>query len=188
MNDQDFIDRIQEKIERLTEREIELRIDEDDGGQLGVDFGRDVPLVIMGRKIFEYSGFARLCTEYAVASIREGGRFRRSSSRCCFPELSLITRGSRTRMAAEPKQDLSEYPRPWFYRPEIYYGFIIFPPVWSILTLRSPWHSGEGFRGIVVGGLAWFFIIASVVLSVRWVQEAASSIYLYSCRGYCSRC
>ena len=74
-------------------------------------------------------------------------------------------------MAAEPKQDLSEYPRPWFYRPKIYYSFIIFPPVWSILTLRSPWHSGEGFRGIVVGGLAWFFIIASVVLSVRWVQE-----------------
>ncbi len=74
-------------------------------------------------------------------------------------------------MAARPIHDLSEYPRPWFYRPEIYYGFIIFPPVWSVLTLRSPWHSGEGFRGILVGGIAWFFIIASVVLSVRWVQE-----------------
>ena len=41
MNDQDFIDRIQEKIERLTGRDIELRIDEDDGGQLGVDFDRE---------------------------------------------------------------------------------------------------------------------------------------------------
>ena len=74
-------------------------------------------------------------------------------------------------MTAESKRDLSEYPRPWFYRPEIYYGFIIFPPVWSVLTLRSPWHSGEGFRGILTGGLAWFFLIAAVVLSVRWVQE-----------------
>jgi hypothetical protein len=74
-------------------------------------------------------------------------------------------------MAARQIRDLSQYPRPWFYRPEIYYGFIIFPPVWSVLTLRSPWHSGEGYRGIMVGGLAWFFIIASVVLSVRWVQE-----------------
>ena len=74
-------------------------------------------------------------------------------------------------MATQPTRDLSEYPRPWFYRPEIYYGFFIFPPVWSILTLRSPWHSGEGFRGILVGGIAWFMIIASVVLSVRWVQE-----------------
>ncbi len=71
MNDQYFIDRIQEKIERLTGREIELRIDEDDVGHLGVDFSREMPIVIMGRNILEYSGFARLCTEYAVASIRE---------------------------------------------------------------------------------------------------------------------
>ena len=71
MNDQEFIDRIQEKIERLTGRDIELRIDEDDGVQLGVDFEQDVPVVIMGHNVFEYSGFARLCTEYAVASIRQ---------------------------------------------------------------------------------------------------------------------
>ena len=77
-------------------------------------------------------------------------------------------------MASEPTRDMSEYPRPWFYRPEIYYGFIIFPPVWSVLTLRSPWNSGEGFRGILVGGMAWFFLIASVVLSVRWVQNGGA--------------
>lgn len=71
MNDQKFIDRIQEKIENLTGREIELRIDDDNSGQLQVDFSRPVPLVIMGRNILGYSGFARLCTEYAVASIRE---------------------------------------------------------------------------------------------------------------------
>ncbi len=71
MNDQQFIDRIQEKIENLTGREIELRIDDDNGGHLEVDFSREVPLVIMGRNIFEYSGFARLCTEYAVASVRQ---------------------------------------------------------------------------------------------------------------------
>jgi len=74
-------------------------------------------------------------------------------------------------MASRHIRDVSEYPRPWFYRPEIYYGLIIFPPVWSILTLRSPWHKGEGFIGIFIGGLAWFFLIAGVVLSVRWVQE-----------------
>lgn len=71
MNDQQFIDRIQEKIEDLTGHEIELRIDDDNGGQLEVDFSRKVPLVVMGRNIFEYSGFARLCTEYAVACIRQ---------------------------------------------------------------------------------------------------------------------
>ena len=74
-------------------------------------------------------------------------------------------------MASSPRKNLSDYPRPWFYRPEMYYGMFIFPPVWSVLTLRSPWHNAEGFRGIMVGGIAWFIIIASVVLSVRWVQE-----------------
>ena len=76
-------------------------------------------------------------------------------------------------MASQRKRnisDISEYPRPWFYRPEIYYAFIIFPPVWSILTLRSPWHKAEGFFGILIGGIAWFFLIASVVFTVRWVQ------------------
>ena len=71
MNDQEFIDRIQDKIENLTERDIELRIDDDNAGQLSVDFSREVPLVVMGHNIFEYSGFARFCTEYAVASIRQ---------------------------------------------------------------------------------------------------------------------
>ncbi len=71
MNDQQFIDRIQEKIENLTGRDIELRIDDDNGTQLEVDFAREVPVVVMGHNILEYSGFARLCTEYAVASIRQ---------------------------------------------------------------------------------------------------------------------
>ena len=74
-------------------------------------------------------------------------------------------------MPSRQIRELSEYPRPWFYRPEMYYGMFIFPPVWSVLTLRSPWHNAEGFRGIMVGGIAWFIIIAAVVLSVRWVQE-----------------
>ena len=67
------------------------------------------------------------------------------------------------------RRSLDEYPRPWFYRPEIYFAFIIFPPVWSVLTLRSPWHhSGDGFRNILIGGLAWFFIIGSVVMAFNW--------------------
>ncbi len=74
-------------------------------------------------------------------------------------------------MASQPINDMSDYPRPWYYRPEVYYGFLIFPPVWSVLTLRSPWHKAEGFLGIMVGGVAWFFLIASVVMSVKWVQE-----------------
>ena len=33
-------------------------------------------------------------------------------------------------------RSMDVYPRPWFHRPEIYFAFIIFPPVWSVLTLR----------------------------------------------------
>ncbi len=71
MEDQQFIDQIREKIERLTDRTVELRIDDDDANHLGVELGREVPLVIMGANILEYAGFARMCVEYAVASIRE---------------------------------------------------------------------------------------------------------------------
>ena len=71
MEDQQFIDQIREKIERLTDRTVELRIDDDDANHLGVDLEREVPLVIMGANILEYAGFARMCVEYAVASIRE---------------------------------------------------------------------------------------------------------------------
>ena len=79
--------------------------------------------------------------------------------------------GRRVCMRDSPIRELSEYPRPWFYRPEIYYAFIIFPPVWSVLTLRSPWHNrGSGTRNILTGGVAWFFIIASIVFVVRWAQ------------------
>lgn len=71
-------------------------------------------------------------------------------------------------MTSKRPRPLSQYPRPWFYRPEFYFAFIIFPPVWSVLTLRSPWHKGEGFWGIMLGGVAWFFIIASVVMAFNW--------------------
>ena len=145
MNDQEFIDRIQEKIERLTGRDIELRIDEEDAGQLRVDFDSDVPVVVMGRNVFEYSGFARLCTgirrRLHPATARDtGDRVPDAAGQELVSGLCV--------MASTPIKNLSDYPRPWFYRPEIYYGFFIFPPAWSVLTLRSPWHNRtEGFRG-----------------------------------------
>ena len=54
-------------------------------------------------------------------------------------------------MATQPTGDLSEYPRPWFYRPEIYYGFFIFPTrvvdPYASLTLAQQ-------RGIP-GNISW---------------------------------
>ena len=71
MEDQEFVDRIREKIERMTGRQVELRIDEEDPGQIGVELQGDMPVVILGNNAMEYSGFACMGIEYAVACIRE---------------------------------------------------------------------------------------------------------------------
>ena len=71
MGDEEFIRRIREKIERLTDRAIDVRVDHDDANQLQVDMGAEVPRVVLGSNIFKYAGFARMCVEYSVASIRE---------------------------------------------------------------------------------------------------------------------
>jgi hypothetical protein len=70
MDDQEFVHRIQQKIERLTNRSIELRIDRVEDSQLRVELDREIPLVVLGSNIFRYSGFARMGVEYAVASIQ----------------------------------------------------------------------------------------------------------------------
>ena len=71
MEDDLFVTRIQEKVERMTGGGIELEIDEEEVNQLHVEFNREVPRVVLGANVMEYSGFARMGIEYAVASIRE---------------------------------------------------------------------------------------------------------------------
>ena len=70
MENQQFVQRLQDKIERLTEGRIDLEIDIEDGSQLRVELERETPLVVLGSNIFKFSGFARMCVEYAVESIR----------------------------------------------------------------------------------------------------------------------
>lgn len=62
----------------------------------------------------------------------------------------------------DPNRD---YPRPWFYRPEFYIGMFIFPPVWSVLTLRSPWN-----RNALVGGVAWAILMVGGIFAFQWVS------------------
>ena len=71
MEDDEFIQRIQDKIQRLAECSIELRVDDEEPNQLKVELERDVPLVVLGSSIYHYSGFARMCIEYVVACLRE---------------------------------------------------------------------------------------------------------------------
>ena len=71
MEDDEFLDRIQGKIQRLTQKKIELRVDHEDANQLRVELEREVPLVILGSNVLQFSGFARMCVEYVVESIRQ---------------------------------------------------------------------------------------------------------------------
>jgi len=71
MEDNQLVQRLHDKIERLTEGRIDLEIDREDGSQLRVELERETPLVVLGFNIFEFSGFARMCVEYAVESIRK---------------------------------------------------------------------------------------------------------------------
>jgi hypothetical protein len=70
MDNEEFVQRIKEKIERLTQRSVELVVDEDNPEELRLDLEREVPRVVLGANIYQYSGFARMCVEYAVESIR----------------------------------------------------------------------------------------------------------------------
>ncbi len=70
MDNQQFLLRMGEKIERLTGHRVELRVDDQDANKLQVDLEPEIPLVVVGANIFQYAGFARMCIEYAAASIQ----------------------------------------------------------------------------------------------------------------------
>ncbi len=72
MEDAQFVTRLKAKLERITDRDVELRVADDDPDCLEVDLNRLVPQVVLGRNIYHYPGFARMCLEYAAGSIIEG--------------------------------------------------------------------------------------------------------------------
>lgn len=69
MDDSAFVEAIKAKIERLTGRSISLIIEEDDPNALEIGLDLPVPEVVLGSDAIRYPGFARMCIEYAVASI-----------------------------------------------------------------------------------------------------------------------
>lgn len=74
MEDNVFLDKIRDKIEKITRTEVSLVIDEEDENKVDVDLAGDIPQVVMGSAVLKYPGFARMCIEYVVASIRTGRR------------------------------------------------------------------------------------------------------------------
>ena len=77
MKDDVFIQRVKEKIERLTDKEIDLAMDSDNPARLDIELADSQPRIVVGSDVLEYAGFARLAIEYAVASIRRGTQISR---------------------------------------------------------------------------------------------------------------
>ncbi len=71
MGNEELVRQTHEKIQRLTRRSVDLVIDESEPTQVQVDLAREVPHVVLGSDIFEYPGFASMCVEYVVESIRQ---------------------------------------------------------------------------------------------------------------------
>ena len=72
MDDQEFLDKIKAKIESASGAEIRLHLDNVDKNATNVELDGEMPEVTLGSNALLYSGFARICIEYAVASIRQG--------------------------------------------------------------------------------------------------------------------
>ena len=72
MENDKFVERLHNKLERVTNRDVQISVTDDDPNFLDVDLDAAVPRVVMGSNVYEYPGFARMCVEYAAASINEG--------------------------------------------------------------------------------------------------------------------
>ena len=70
MEDTEFLRRMEDKIRRLTGRDVVLRLDETESDQMSIDLSGPEPVITLGSHAVRYSGFARMVIEYAVASIR----------------------------------------------------------------------------------------------------------------------
>lgn len=66
-----FLERIVEKIERMTQRTMEMQAYQDELNQLNEDPQRQEPQVVVGANIFRYFDFARMGIEYAVESLKQ---------------------------------------------------------------------------------------------------------------------
>jgi len=72
MEDKEFLEKMKAKIEAMAGTPVTMSLDRRKEDRLEVDPDKLDPKVIVGAAVLKYPGFARMCIEYAVASIREG--------------------------------------------------------------------------------------------------------------------
>ena len=71
MEDQEFIERLKEKVEVNAGTAIDLEIDKQEERRLSVDFSGPLPRVVFGSGVLSYPGLARMFSQFAILSIKE---------------------------------------------------------------------------------------------------------------------
>ena len=72
MDDQEFIQNMQKRIEDGAGVSITLELDQDQRADIDVFFSGEKPRVLMGADALEYAGLARMFMQFAILCLREG--------------------------------------------------------------------------------------------------------------------
>ena len=72
MEDQEFIDRLKEKVEDTAGTPIDFHINREEERRLSIDFSGTVPKVVFGSGVLTYPGLARMFSQFAILCLKEG--------------------------------------------------------------------------------------------------------------------
>lgn len=72
MDDGEFIQNMQKRIEESAGVAITLALDHDQREDIDVFFGGKTPRVVMGADALEHAGLARMFMQFAILCLREG--------------------------------------------------------------------------------------------------------------------
>ena len=72
MDDDQFIQRMQQRIQESTGVEVSLELDHEQTGEVDVFLTDAQPRVVMGADALKHAGLARMFIQYAILCIKEG--------------------------------------------------------------------------------------------------------------------
>ena len=144
MDDEVFLARLQDKLERITNRDVELRVVDDDPTFLEVDLeGVDSA----GGSRPERVRLPRLRPH--VPGVRRGVNQRRPAHRRVG-----VSHAAGPQLMSSPPPQPPDALKPWYYQGWFIVPTFVWWPCSAILFIRSPWHNG-----VVSGALSWAWII-----------------------------
>ena len=71
MDDEEFIQRMQQRIQESTGVTVELEVDHEQPGEIDVYLNGPQPRVIMGADALKHAGLARMFIQYAILCVNE---------------------------------------------------------------------------------------------------------------------